>query len=136
MKAKLTRRTVEAFKATGRDELVWDDEVAGFGLKVTRTGTKTYLLQYRLGGRGSPTRRYTIGKHGSPWSVEAARDEAKRLLRLVAEGRDPAREREQAIEVTVAATSRTFRKVAEEFRDRYLKRHSPKHWPETWRTLE
>jgi integrase len=45
-------------------------------------------------GRGSPKRRMTIGKHGSPWTPEMARAEAKRLLSEVAAGRDPAMARQ------------------------------------------
>lgn len=89
MQAKLTKRLVDSVAATDADLFVWDTEVKGFGLKVTRTAVKTYLLQYRMGGRGNPTRRYTIGKHGSPWTPDAARAEAKRLLGLVEKGEDP-----------------------------------------------
>ena len=46
------------------------------------------MLQYRL--PGSPvSRRYTIGKHGSPWTPEEARAKALHLLRGVADGVDP-----------------------------------------------
>ena len=38
-------------------------------------------------------RFYTIGKYGSPWSPERAREEASRLLYEVAAGRDPATEK-------------------------------------------
>ncbi|HEY3909638.1 MAG TPA: integrase arm-type DNA-binding domain-containing protein [Stellaceae bacterium] len=49
------------------------------------------MVHYRIGvGRGAPLRKLTIGKHGSPWTAETARAEAKRLLALVAHGNDPA----------------------------------------------
>jgi hypothetical protein len=32
----------------------------------------------------------TIGRHGSPWTPETARKEAKELLGLIAKGKDPA----------------------------------------------
>jgi integrase len=41
-------------------------------------------------------RKLTIGKHGSPWTPETARAEAKRLLAEVAAGRDPATARDEA----------------------------------------
>lgn len=87
--AKLTKRTVDALRSGPKDQFVWDDELRGFGLKLTPAGNKVFLVQYRLGGRGSPTRRYTIGSYGSPWTPAAARDEAERLLRLVKQGTDP-----------------------------------------------
>ena len=64
-------------------------------LVVTPAGAKSYAVDYRAGsGRGAPKRRLTIGKHGSPWTAETARVEAKRLLAEVAAGRDPAMARQ------------------------------------------
>jgi integrase len=40
-------------------------------------------------------RKLTIGKHGSPWTPETARTEAKRLFAEIAAGRDPAIARQQ-----------------------------------------
>ena len=42
-----------------------------------------------MGGCEAKARRYTIGGHGSPWTPFTAREEATRLLRLVAQGIDP-----------------------------------------------
>ncbi len=89
MKARITKRTVDAAKAGERDAFIWDAELKGFGLKVTPAGNRIYIVQYRTGGRGSPTRRFTIGKHGAPWTPDKARTEAKRILGGVAEGKDP-----------------------------------------------
>ena len=70
MTVKITKRTVDAAAHGERDLFLWDAEVKGFGLKVTPAGSKVYMLQYRMGGRDTPTRRYTIGKHGSPWTPD------------------------------------------------------------------
>jgi hypothetical protein len=86
MRAKLTKRTVDAAEVQKRDSFVWDTEVRGFGLKVTSCGRKVYVLQRRLKGR---LRRWTIGVHGSPWTPEMARNEASELLRAVTRGLDP-----------------------------------------------
>jgi hypothetical protein len=59
-------------------------DLKGFGLKVSPAGSKVYLVQYRLGGREARTQRYTIGKHGSSWTPDKAREEAGRLLGRVA----------------------------------------------------
>ena len=49
------------------------------------------VLQYRAGaGRTAPIRKLTIGRHGSPWTPETARSEAKRLLGMIESGADPA----------------------------------------------
>lgn len=80
---KITKTLVDALSL---DELAWDAEVRGFGIRRQRRD-RVYVLKYRVGGR---QRWYTIGKHGSPWTPETARREAKRLLGLVAAGNDPA----------------------------------------------
>lgn len=93
MLGKINKRTVDAARSGARDDFIWDRDLAGFGLKVTVSGAKVYVLQYRAGGRGSPIRRYTIGKHGAPWTPEEARKEARRLLGEIAKGGDPASEK-------------------------------------------
>ncbi|HEV2097919.1 MAG TPA: tyrosine-type recombinase/integrase, partial [Stellaceae bacterium] len=93
MRGKITKRFVDALKpgTDGAEAMLWDAELKGFGVRVQRGGGKSYVLHYRLGtGRGAPLRKLTIGKHGSPWTAETARTEAKRLLGLVAHGQDPA----------------------------------------------
>jgi len=86
---KITKRTLDALQAGAVTGFLWDDELKGFGLKITAGGSASYVVQYRMGGREAKTRRYTIGGHGSPWTPFTAREEATRLLRLVAQGIDP-----------------------------------------------
>lgn len=78
---KVTKEAVDALPVRDRDNFLWDTLVRGFGLKVTPKGARSYVYQYRLGGREAKTRRFTIGVHGSPWTPDAARKEAKRLER-------------------------------------------------------
>jgi integrase len=93
MRGRITKRIVDATVPGERDRFLWDADLKGFGLKVSPTGRKVYLIQYRLGGRAARTQRYTIGKHGSPWTPEKAREEAERLLGRVANEIDPTQER-------------------------------------------
>jgi hypothetical protein len=87
---------VDAAEFHSATYLLRDSELKGFVLVVTPGGAKSYSIDYRTrSGRGSPKRRLTIGKHGSPWTPETARLEARRLLAEVAAGRDPAAARRE-----------------------------------------
>ena len=89
MRRKITKRGVDDVAPSQSDQFVWDTELKGFGLKVTPAGNKVYILQYRTGGRGSPTKRVTIGRHGA-LTPDQARSEATRLAGAIAAGNDPA----------------------------------------------
>ena len=93
--ARITKRAVDAIEPRAVDVYLWDQDLPGFGLKVTPAGRKVYLVQYRLGGRKGRTRRVTIGRHGELTPTQA-RAEAKRLLGEIAAGRDPASDRDNA----------------------------------------
>jgi hypothetical protein len=86
--AKLTKRTVDALSLAGKEYFVWDDEIPGFGLRVLPSGRKSYVVQYKVGGRGGETRRKSIGLHGV-LTAEEARTEAKKWLADRAKGKDP-----------------------------------------------
>jgi integrase len=93
MRDKITKRSVDALKPrmNGAEAMLWDTEVKGFGCRVQRGGSKSYIVHYRVGsGRSAPLRKLTIGKHGAPWTPETARKEARRLLGTVEGGADPA----------------------------------------------
>jgi integrase len=108
--AKLTKRMVDAAAARSSDYFIWDDDLAGFGLRVFASGKRSYLVQYRAGGR---TRRYTIGLHGA-WTPEMARKEARILLGCIAQGQNPAEERRiDARAITVKELCTQYVKDAE-----------------------
>jgi Arm DNA-binding domain len=87
---KLSKCIVDAAEPRDRDYVIWDDDLPGFGLRVFVSGKRSYLIQNRSAGR---SRRYTIGIHGL-WTPELARKEAKIQLGRVAQGDDPAEERQ------------------------------------------
>ncbi len=100
---KITKRVVDATDAHDtEDVVVWDTEVSGFRLRVRPSGRKVYELRYRP--KGSTTQRQvTIGRHGSPWTPEAARDNAKAKLAAAEDGKDPLQDRhERRTALTVA----------------------------------
>jgi integrase len=86
---KITKRVVDALKPS---DTVWDSEVRGFGIRCQRRD-KVYVLKFRIQGR---QRWLSIGKHGSPWTPEMARNETRRLLGMVADGIDPGEARDEA----------------------------------------
>lgn len=87
---KITKRSVDNVDTSAGPTLLRDTEVKGFMLVVSTKGLKSYAVEYRVGnGRGAPKRRYTIGRHGSPWTPDQARIRAKELLSEVAKGIDP-----------------------------------------------
>lgn len=96
-KGSISKRTVDATHPGARDVFLWDDDPAGFGLKVTPAGSKVYIYQYRVARPGeaelTAPRRYTLGKHGE-LTPDQARKRAKELAALVAAGIDP-KEQEQ-----------------------------------------
>lgn len=95
MSQRLTKSKVDAAVPKEKDYFLWDSELKGFGIKIARGGRKSYVCKYRVGsGRTAPTRRMTIGAHGSPWTVEQARTEARKLLGRAANGEDPAKEKQ------------------------------------------
>ena len=69
-------------------EEIWDGAVRGFGARRRITAAVSYVLMYRTAdGR---LRRYTIGRHGAPWTPDTARVEALRILGEKVKGTDPA----------------------------------------------
>ncbi|MEM6898804.1 MAG: tyrosine-type recombinase/integrase [Pseudomonadota bacterium] len=87
---KLTKRVVDAAEVREKDYVIWDDELPGFGLRVFKSGKRSYVLQYRAAGR---SRRYSIGPHGI-WTAETARKEARVQLGKIAQGENPAEARQ------------------------------------------
>ena len=104
---RLSKRSVDELKPAATDQFLWDEDLGGFGLRVTSKGSRSYVFQYRMGGREAKARRFTIGRHGSPWTPEQARKEAERLLILVRQGIDPVQanldRRRQAVELAFDA---------------------------------
>jgi len=129
----ITKRTVDACKASNREQFYWDLDLKGFGLKVSPGGAKSYIIQYRMGGRGSRTRRYTLGQHGSPWTPASARTEAEKLLQDVRKGIDvlhAKRDRERQ------ARDLAFKSYMTMFVDDYLKENWPASWEDAKAALE
>lgn len=75
-KINLTKTLVSEAKPGPKDRFLWDGVIAGFGVKITPTGRKVFLAQYRVGGK---LIRKTLGTFGA-MTVDEARTQAKALI--------------------------------------------------------
>jgi integrase len=92
MRKKITDKLVRATESpVHRGMYIWDSEIVGFGLCITRAGAKSFVVRYRADNR---ERKLTIGSYPD-WSVAAAREESKAVKRAVDLGRDPLLERDK-----------------------------------------
>lgn len=132
--SRISKRTVDEMvlpaSAKARAYL-WDDRLKGFGVMATATGAKSFIVQYRLAGSGGSTRRVTIGRYGSPWTAETARDRAADLLELVRRKVDPFDAERASLQAASAAKveSERSRHARERlafstYADLYLERHA------------
>ena len=87
MAQRLTDAIVKRLPRPAKGNRITYDDTPGFGVRVTAGGARSFILNYTT--RGGRERRYTIGSVDDDWKTTDARDEAKRLKRLVDEGGDP-----------------------------------------------
>ena len=117
---KLTKRFIDSvLPQSGRDVVVWDSELPGFGLRVKPSGRRSFMIQYR--SRGC-SRRLTLGMCGALLTPYDARRLAIERLADVRRGLDPAEEKR---------TQLTAPRMTDLFK-RYLDQHArPKKKPST-----
>lgn len=84
----LTESQVERIKPPGDGEMFYRDAgLAGFGLKVTSSGIKSYFVEARVKGKGR-TRRKVLGRHPT-LPFDTARSQAMVYLSHFGQGQDP-----------------------------------------------
>ncbi|WP_170446177.1 tyrosine-type recombinase/integrase [Ruegeria arenilitoris] len=82
---RITDTAVQALRYTrDRTEYYWDDNLKGFGIRASKGGNCSYILQFKI--RGS-TRRQTLGK-STVISAKMARQAAREVLGRKALGED------------------------------------------------
>lgn len=103
-----------------KDRIYYDDAVKGFGIRVSSTSARSFVLNYWIAGR---ERRYTIGDYPS-YSVLAAREVAKKLKQKIRdEGYDPLAKMQAAREAPTVA----------DLAARYIEEHLPDKRPSSQR---
>ena len=96
---KLTKRFVEATEIGATRYDIFDSQIPGFGIRIAPSGTRTYVLMYRSGGRRW---RVSLGRHGIV-TPEQARDAAIDILARVKRGENPAASRQGGGQITTVA---------------------------------
>jgi integrase len=128
---KLTQASIErlALPAGKSEAIIFDDDVPGFGLRIREGGSRTFIVQYALGGR---QRRMTIGT-AKILDAAKARQTARNLLARVRLGHDPAAERTEA---RVRASDEPLGAIIGHFLARQERRLRPRSYDDSRRYLE
>ena len=109
----LTPRLARESTSNGRDTILFDKALPGFGLRIHPSGRKVWIVQARIEGR---SRRIVIARHGEIELAEARR-RARDMLARIRAGGNP------ADDIQREKKTPTLR----EFADEYLRRCEP-HW--------
>ncbi len=104
-----------------KQQIRFDSELPGFGVRVFPSGVKSFVIWYRSRGQ---KRLMTIGRYGA-MTLHQARERARRVIVDAGDGRDPLSERRD---------DRSGMSLGE-FASVYLERHARPH-KKTWREDE
>lgn len=106
MNQKITNKVIAGLQPpSSGNEIIYDEEVPGFGVRITAAGVVSFVLNYRVHGR---ERRLTIGRHPELTAM-AARDRAVQFRARIRDGHDPLAEREaERQQATVEILGETY----------------------------
>jgi len=113
MNIRITKRNVDALAATDEYKEYFDDTLKGFGVRVRKTGRKTYFVKGRERGR---QRRITIGAHGTI-TTEQARKKAMVILSALTQDQNPTADKD------VYRNAPTMKLLCERFMSDYVPHH-------------
>lgn len=120
-KFKLTDRGLQALKPAepGGRYTVWDTEAAGFGVRVTDRGVRTFIVMRRQAGHRNPV-RIALGRYPDDLTLGEARDLAGDAKKLLKTGVHPREQEEQRRREKARERKDTFESVAEAFITRHV----------------
>ncbi len=124
-KAHLTHRIIDTFVAGRWMTDYWDGQLPGFGVRVSKSGRKTFIVRYQ-GANGSK-RRLNLGMY-PVMSLAEARDQAREKLAAIARGEDP------QVEKVAERQAPTFGELSEIYLERHAK-VKKRRWQEDERKL-
>ena len=89
----LTERLIRDTSPSEKDRILWDGQVKGLGVRIRTSGTKTYILNYRVNGH---EHRATLARVGEIGLREARERAGAELVRIRAGEADPLTRRREA----------------------------------------
>lgn len=116
---KLTKTIVETLELPEppkTQKFYWADDPKGFGVRVTETGSRSYIVQRMVNGKSV---RFTIGQHGV-LTLEQARDRARKRLVEMVDGINPHDAKRAA-----RAQTETLEELAADYCANKRTRHGP-----------
>ena len=124
---KLTKKLIDGFRYKGdgaSQDIRWDDQLPGFGIRIYPTDRKSFVLTYRAKGR---KHIMTVGHFGI-LTLNQARDNAKEMLVRVNQGGNPLHDRKKA------GQGKTVNDLCEAYLERYARLHK-KTWRDDYRRI-
>lgn len=125
---RLTKKAIDGFKYEGDgsgQDIRWDAQIPGFGVRIYPTGKKSFVLSYRSDGR---KHIMTVGRYGV-MTLEQARDDAREKLVQVNKGTDPLEEKRRE------SQGETVKILCAQYLERYAKLKK-KTWKEDERRID
>lgn len=113
---RLTKQAIEALQAEAKVAIHWDDKIKGLGVRVTPSGVKSWVLDYRTSE--NVQRRQTLGR-ADVIHPDEARRQAREVLVAVARGGDP------MAEIKVRLAEPTISDLYERFKEEHIGRKKP-----------
>lgn len=112
---KITQRAIASIDDKHLGKVIWDDELGGFGIRVNRDRTVSYIAYFRVDGK---QRKKVIGRANSI-KVEEARRRARVLIGAASDGQDViGKKAEEENAPTIAQLGERFK---EEYIPHFLK---------------
>lgn len=117
-KVKITKTIIDRFAIPREGQaFIRDTILQGFGVRVTSSGSKSFIFEKRINGK---VRRFTLGHFGE-LTAEQGRRQAQKLLGEIAQGIDPIAEKRKQKQLAI-----TLFEAFQEFKEarKTLKKHT------------
>jgi integrase len=132
MTVRLSVRKIESLKPApaGKRYQLMDEQVPGFGVRVTDSGQCTFILRLRYPGSSNLNRR-ALGNFPE-LTLDEAREKARKWRDLVKQGKDPAAEEKPAATFASVAADWFAEKVRGERKAKDVEREVTKEFVAPW----